>query len=259
MSAVDSQKYIARQVRGHDYDRYFATLFCPAGSRSALLALYAFNIEIATIRETVSESLIGHMRLQWWRDTIGAVYEGRPPGHPVADALADAVASCELAREPFDRMIDGREFDLSDEPRDELAVLESYTDATSSNLVRLALAVLGARGADAEQLGHHTGLAWGLSGILRAIPFQSAQRYRIPPIGMPDDIAASALRHLDAARRIQTGLPRRAFGAILPVACVQPYLERLARAGGDPFDRGLELSRLTRQWRMTMAALRARI
>ncbi len=259
MSAVDSQKYIARQVRGHDYDRYFATLFCPAGLRPALLALYAFNLEIATIRETVSEPLIGRIWLQWWRDAIGAVYEGRPPGHPVAAALADAAASCELARQPFDRMIDGRELDLSDVPREDLAALESYADATSSSLVQLALAVLGARGADAEQLAHHAGLAWGLTGILRAVPFRSAQRNQDPPIEMPNDIAASALRHLDAARRIQTGLPRRAFGAILPVVCVQPYLERLARAGGDPFDRGLELSRLTRQWRMTMSALRARI
>ncbi len=259
MSAVDSQKYIARQVRDHDYDRYFATLFCTAGRRPALLALYAFNLEIATIRETVSEPLIGHMRLQWWRDAIGAIYEGRPPGHPVAAAVADAAASCELAREPFDRMIDGRERDLGNLPREDLAALESYVEATSSSLVRLAFAVLGAGGADAEQLAHHAGLAWGLTGILRAVPFRSAQRNQDPPIEMPNDIAASALRHLDAARRIQTGLPRRAFGAILPVACVQPYLERLARAGGNPFDRGLELSRLTRQWRMTMSALRARI
>ena len=104
MSTVDSQKYIAQQVRAHDYDRYFATLFCPTECRLPLLALYAFNIEIATIRETVSEPLIGHMRLQWWRDTIGAVYDGQPPGHPVATALADAVTSFELTRELFYRM-----------------------------------------------------------------------------------------------------------------------------------------------------------
>ena len=103
------------------------------------------------------------------------------------------------------------------------------------------------------------GLAWGLSGILRAVPFNSAQRRLNPPTEMTDDIVASALRHLEAARQIQTGLPRKSFGAILPVACVHPYLERLARAGGDPFHRGLELSRLTRQWRMTMSALRGRI
>ena len=259
MSAVDSQNYIAQQVRSHDYDRYFSTLFCPAECRLAIFALYAFNIEIATIRETVSEPLIGQMRLQWWRDTIGAIYDGQPIGHPVAAALADAVASCELAREPFDRMINGREFDLSDEPRDELTALESYTDATSSNLVRLVLTVLGARGADAEQLAHHAGLAWGLAGILRAVPFHSTQRFQTPSIRKPRNIATSAQRHLDSVQRIQIKLPRRAIGAILPVACVQPYLQRLARAGGDPSDRGLELSRLTRQWRMTMSALRARI
>ena len=259
MSTVDSQKYIAQQVRGHDYDRYFATLFCPAECKSPLLALYAFNIEIATIREMVSEPLIGHMRLQWWRDTIGAVYDGQSHGHPVATALADAVAPYELSRELFDSMIDGREFDLRDEPHNQLTVLESYIDATSSNLVRLALKVLGARGVEAERFAHHVGLAWGLAGILRAVPFHSVRRLPNPSIGKPREIAASAQRHLDMARQIQTEMPRRAFGAILPAACVQLYLRRLTQVGGDPFHYGLELSRFTRQWLMTMSAVRARI
>ena len=259
MSAADSQKYIARQVRDHDYDRYFATLFCPAQKRPALLALYAFNIEIAKIRETVSEALIGQMRLQWWRDTIDAVFEGRPSNHPVAAALGEVIASCEIPRQPFDRMIDGRELDLTGILRDDPAALEGYVDATSSSLVQLALAVLGARGESAEHLAHHAGIAWGLTGLLRSIPFQSTQRNDARQVELPEDTAASALGHLDAARKIQTGLRRRALGAILPVACVSPYLERLARAGGDPFEPGTELSRFSRQWRMTMAAFRARI
>ena len=259
MSIVDSQKYIAQQVRDHDYDRYFATLFCPAECKSPLLALYAFNIEISTIREMVSEPMIGHMRLQWWRDTIGAVYDGQSQGHPVAGALADTVASFELSRELFDSMIDGRELDLRDEPRNELTVIESYIDATSSNLVRLALKVLGVRGVETEQFAHHAGLAWGLAGILRAVPFHSARQLPNLTIAKPHEIAASAQKHLDMARGIQTGLPRRGFGAVLPAACVQPYLRRLTRVGGDPFHRGLELSRFTRQWLMTMSALRARI
>ena len=118
MSDADSRKYIARRVRGHDYDRYFASLFCPAPQRPALLALYAFNIEIATIADSVSEPLIGHMRLQWWRDALGAVFEGTAPGHPVAAALAEAVAACELSRAPVERMIEGRQADLEEGPRE---------------------------------------------------------------------------------------------------------------------------------------------
>ena len=54
-------------------------------------------------------------------------------------------------------------------------------------------------------------------------------------------------------------LPRRALAAILPVACVEPYLARLARARHDPFAGAVELPRSARQWRMTMAALRGRV
>ncbi len=258
MSDADSRKYIARRVRGHDYDRYFATLFCPTPRRPALLALYAFNLEIATIGESVSEPMIGHIRLQWWRDALRAAFEGSPPGHPVAAALAEAVASCELGRAPFERMIEGRQADLDDGPRD-LAAVEDYVAATSSSLVGLALAVLGARGPDSDRLARHAGLAWGLTGMLRAMPFRSTQWNSIPLSGISHDIANAARNHLDAARRLQPGLPRGALGAILPLACIQPYLERLSKSGGDPLDPRLERSRLSRQWRMTMAAARRRI
>ena len=146
MSAADSQKYVARQVRDHDYDRYFATLFCPAETRPALLALYAFNIEIATVRETVTEPLIGQMRLQWWRDTIDALFDGLARNHPVVTALAETEIAKTTSRQLFHRLIDGRETDLSGDPRRTLAALEGYVDATSSDLIRLALAILGVEG-----------------------------------------------------------------------------------------------------------------
>src|ERR1043166_6070102 len=40
-------------VRRADPDRYFSTLFAPAGKRPFLFALYAFNHEIARIGEVV--------------------------------------------------------------------------------------------------------------------------------------------------------------------------------------------------------------
>jgi hypothetical protein len=54
-------------------------------------------------------------------------------------------------------------------------------------------------------------------------------------------------------------LSRQALSAILPVALVAPYLDRLARIEHDPFDHRLVRSRSSRQWAMTMAALRRRI
>jgi len=57
-------------VRAADRDRFLTTLFAPAEHRPALLALYAFNLEVARVREIVHEPLAGEIRLQWWNDVL---------------------------------------------------------------------------------------------------------------------------------------------------------------------------------------------
>src|SRR5215469_6490166 len=67
---------VAAIVRRHDRDRFQTALFAPAARREALFALYAFNYEIARVRESVSQPTLGQMRLQWWREAIAAAFEG---------------------------------------------------------------------------------------------------------------------------------------------------------------------------------------
>jgi phytoene synthase len=57
-------------VRDADKDRYLATLFAPQSRHAALYALYAFNNEIARVREHIREPMAGEIRLQWWRDVL---------------------------------------------------------------------------------------------------------------------------------------------------------------------------------------------
>ena len=66
-------------MRHHDRDRFQTALFAPAERREALFALYAFNYEIARVREAVREPMLGQIRLQWWREAIAAAYAGEPP------------------------------------------------------------------------------------------------------------------------------------------------------------------------------------
>ncbi len=46
-------------VREADHDRYLATLFAPAEHRDALYALYAFNVEIARVRDVARQPIAG--------------------------------------------------------------------------------------------------------------------------------------------------------------------------------------------------------
>src|SRR3954465_7509110 len=82
---------VAAIVRRHDRDRYQTALFAPADRREALFALYAFNHEVARVREAVTTPMLGQIRLQWWREIIDAAYAGTPARrHEVATPLVAA-------------------------------------------------------------------------------------------------------------------------------------------------------------------------
>jgi len=88
--------YCGQEVRKYDNDRFLTCLFAPADRREALFALYAFNLEIAKTREVVTEPILGQIRLQWWHDSIGEVYEGGGRRHEVLQPLADAIRRFDL-------------------------------------------------------------------------------------------------------------------------------------------------------------------
>src|SRR5438067_12532545 len=89
---TDRLSPVAALVRRHDRDRFQTVLFAPAARREALFALYAFNSEIARVRESVTEPMLGQIRLQWWRENIAAAYDGGAVRrHVVAEPLAVAI------------------------------------------------------------------------------------------------------------------------------------------------------------------------
>ena len=131
-------------ARAADYDRYLSALFAPAARREALFALIAFNHEIARIPEAVSEPMLGRIRLQWWRETLEAIHDGKPARrHEVALPLADAIHAWGLDRGAFERLLDGREADLEPDAPPDLAGLERYAAATGGALTALMLQACG--------------------------------------------------------------------------------------------------------------------
>lgn len=181
---TDSQTtatYCEDQLRRGDKDRHRIALLAPVQVRPSLMAVLAFNLEVARTRELTSEPAIGRIRLQWWRDAVAEIYGGAAVRrHPVCAALSSAISAHALPRAPFDQLIDAREHDLNDERFATLEALVAYLDGTSVPVVRLLLAVLG--GGDdetADQLALHAGRAWGLVGLMRALPWSIARR-RLP-------------------------------------------------------------------------------
>src|SRR5688500_3964622 len=160
-------------VRDNDPDRYFAAFFAPADKRPHLSAHYAFNRKIARVREAVSDPMLGEIRLQWWRDALQGEARGDVRANPVAAALDDTIVAFRLPRQALVDLVDARVLDLYDDPIPTLNDLEGYCGETSSSLIRLASIVLtGGDPGSADRPGH-AGVAYALTGLLRAFPWHA--------------------------------------------------------------------------------------
>ena len=273
---------ILAALRRFDNDRYLTCLFAPAARRGQLAALYAFNLEVAKTAEVVQEPMLGQIRLQWWREAVAEIYAGKPRRHDVVAALAAAVADCGLPQDGLQGLIDAREFDLAGQAPKDLKDLEDYARASSSRLVILALRTLGCGGTAADAAGEALGLAWALTGLLRAVPFHARQKRCY----LPDDIvaetglkrgdffelrrspelraataalAAAAETHLTAALAQARGVPKAGRAALLPATLARGYLATLRRAAYDPFAVQVQQQPPGRVWRLAWASLSGRL
>jgi len=249
--------YCVDLVRRHDRDRFLTVLFAPADRRADLCALYAFNWELARVRETVSEPMLGEIRLQWWREAIDGIYTGSVRRHEVAVALADAIERRGLKRTGFDKLIDARAVDLSEHGPASMLALKRYAEESSANLVVLALDILGHATGAPFLAGRHVGIAWALVGLLRAVPFHAASRRLYLPLDqvraagidietlfagragpaiapVVAEVAAEARGHLVHARS-QGAVPKSALSPLLAARQTDLYLHALEQAGYDPF------------------------
>src|SRR5688572_30941058 len=93
---LDAFDHCEEVVRAGDKDRFLATLFAPQKHRRPLFALYAFNLEIARVRELAREPMPGEIRLQWWRDALSGPGHGDVAANPVAAALRETVVRYQL-------------------------------------------------------------------------------------------------------------------------------------------------------------------
>ena len=101
-------KHCEDLVRDVDEDRFLSAQFSPADKRPHLFALYAFSHEIARVRDSVREAMIGEIRLQWWRDTLQGEARGDVRANPVAAALDDTIVKFRLPRQALVDLIDAR-------------------------------------------------------------------------------------------------------------------------------------------------------
>ena len=163
---MDFYRHCEDLVRASDKDRFLATLFAPADKRGPLFALYAFNAEIAGVRDRVREPMAGEIRLQWWRDVLNGERASEAAANPVAAALLDTIARCALPAEPLRDLIEAHAFDLYDDPMPTQTALDAYGRKTAAVVFGEAARICGATRA-VEEAAEHAGMAYAITDRLR--------------------------------------------------------------------------------------------
>ncbi|BCH09565.1 phytoene synthase [Mesorhizobium sp. 131-3-5] len=263
-------KIVMDAVRAADHDRYLTALYAPAEKRDALFSLYAFNAEIAGIRDRIHEALPGEVRLQWWRDLIAVDNDDAAIGHPVADALKATISAHRLPKLAFDNMLEARIFDLYDDPMPSRTDLEGYCGETAAALIQLAAMVLDPVEAPRfAELAGRAGCAQAMTGLLLLLPLHRKRGQCFVPAEIlaaagstPEEFVASdggpgaqravaalialAREHLSAFERGAAALPVALHPAFLPLALSRAYLDRMEGSRQSPLDGVARLSALRR-------------
>jgi phytoene synthase len=230
---------LATLVRRHDPDRFLTALFAPPERRDALLALYAFNHELARAREVASEPPLALIRLQWWREVV----EGEPKRHEVASPLSEAIAAGALKPADLLPIIEARETEVYGD----FATLTDWRAWLLAGAGGLSVAAASALGEPAPEALRRYGAAYGVAGILRAtgvlasrgscfLPRDLLARHGISPEAFIDDPGSQPARAAlgDVAREGRgflagartAGVPRASVAAALPAVLARRDLER---------------------------------
>jgi len=203
-------------IRRVDPDRWLTSRFVgDTAARGDLIALYAYDHELARARRVASTPLMAEIRLTWWREALGEIYEARPVRrHPTAEALAAAVRRSNLPRAPLEAMIDGHIDALEAGALDAPGAV-AWASAVEGSAAQIAAMILDP--ASPAEAAQPAGRAWGLALLLRA---GLASR----------ELLAQPLRDaLADARTAARSLGAAAFPAVLPAR-----LARYCLAGREP-------------------------
>jgi 15-cis-phytoene synthase len=200
------------EVRRVDPDRWLASRFIDdQGARAGVIALYAFDYQLARAGTAASNPLIARIRLTWWGEGVDEVFAGGAIRiHPTLEAVASAIWLHDLPRQPFDTMIQTRVAAL-DTARFEPDAALAWARGAQGELAGLAARVLG--GSPAQHSAKAAGVVWGLILLRRA--GKAGGR----------DFDARLRQALGEAARDAASLDSRAFPAALAATLARAELK----------------------------------
>ena len=208
----EDHKHCVELVQTRDSEGYLCGLLMPSTAREAYFALRAFNVEIASIKDSGmlvagrsrartgqntdddgfgDSTLASRLRMQWWNDAIKGIYEEyyEPDSHdpllrslvssrkhnPTLRSLGCAIKTHGLTHRFLKRIIDAREADLDISQYESLRDMARYGEDTVSNTLYLALESVGVRDEESELVASDVGVGLGILTALRSTGFRVSQ------------------------------------------------------------------------------------
>jgi len=175
-----SHRYVLDLVRSADRDRFLAALFAPEPARRALLALLAFDHELARTRLVTQEPMLARIRLEWWREAVTeAAGAATPRAQPIVESLSEIARRHGIGVERLVALIDAREEEIEG-PLDVVRAGDALAD--------LQLEVLGVRDAATRDAARAVAAAWLMGeGTERdaLLAEARARRRAIDPVALP--------------------------------------------------------------------------
>jgi len=219
--AADDLDELIRRV---DPDRWLTSRFIgDAIARRDVMALYAYDHELARAQRIASTPLMAEIRLTWWREVLDEIFaDGSVRRHPTAEALAAAVRRRGLPREPLEAMIDGQ-IEAANAPAFDAAGVVAWADAVEGSAARAAAVILDPS-APAEAAAP-AGRAWGLALLLRA--GVASREVLAAPLREALAEARAEARSLSVAA-LPAALPARLARFDLAGRQLGPFAKRLA-------------------------------
>jgi len=170
-------EYCAQKAAQSGSSFYYSFRFLPPQQRSAITALYAFCREVDDVVDEVSDPGVARVKLGWWRTEVAATFDGRAH-HPVALALAPAVATFKLPQEHFQTVIDGMAMDLEQSRYPDFATLEHSCHCVAGVVGLLSAEIFGYSDPATRDYARNLGVAFQLTNIIRDVG-EDAHRGRL--------------------------------------------------------------------------------
>jgi len=236
--------YCVDLVQNRDRESYLCGLLMPYKSRRAYFAIRALNVELASIKDgSISRKVGGaqfadeaganlalKVRMQWWREALGRIFEDVEPQtegfesgndgtpsqgddttdaffasmassyykNPVVRVLDYAVHEKQLTRRFLERLLEARESDLDIRQPESTKDMINYADNTFSSLLYLSLETVDVRDEASDIVAQHAGIGMGLVTALRGARIRlSRGEFSVPKDLIPPQFPYHKLYNLN--------------------------------------------------------------